>query len=50
MPMMIFKFGLVAWFFMHLKSDSRLFSQVFAGGIVLASVVYIIVLATFEFF
>lgn len=50
MPMMIFKFGMVAWFFMHLKSDSRLFSQVFAGGIVLASVVYIIVLATFEFF
>ena len=49
-PMMVIKFTMVAWFFMHLKSDSRLFAQVFAGGLTLAVVVYIIVLATFEFF
>jgi cytochrome c oxidase subunit IV len=48
LPMMIIKFGMVAWYFMHLKSDSRLFSQIFVSGIVLASVVYIIVLLTFR--
>jgi cytochrome c oxidase subunit IV len=48
MPMMIIKFGMVAWYFMHLKSDSRLFSQIFVSGIVLASIVYIIVLLTFQ--
>lgn len=48
LPMMVLKFGMVAWFFMHLKSDSRLFTQVFAGGIALAIIVYIVVLLTFE--
>jgi cytochrome c oxidase subunit 4 len=48
LPMMIIKFAMVAWYFMHLKSDSRLFSQIFVSGIVLASVVYIIVLLTFH--
>ena len=48
LPMMLVKFGMVAWFFMHLKSDSRLFSQIFVSGLVLASIVYIIVLLTFE--
>ena len=48
LPMMAVKFSMVAWFFMHLKSDSRLFSQLFVSGIVLASVVYIIVLLTFQ--
>jgi cytochrome c oxidase subunit 4 len=50
LPMMVIKFVMVAWFFMHLKSDSRLFAQVFAGGLVLAVTVYVIVLATFHFF
>jgi cytochrome c oxidase subunit IV len=48
LPMMAFKFGLVAWYFMHLKSDSRLFSQVFVAGIVMASVLYIVMLLTYE--
>lgn len=48
LPMMAVKFGLVAWYFMHLKSDSRLFSQVFVAGLVMASALYIIVLLTYE--
>jgi hypothetical protein len=35
---------------MHLKSDSRLFSRLFLAGIVLAAVVYMIVLLTFDEF
>jgi cytochrome c oxidase subunit 4 len=50
MPVMAVKFGMVAWFFMHLKSDSRLFSRMFITGIVLAVIVYMIVLLTFETF
>jgi len=50
LPMMVLKFGMVAWFFMHLKSDSRLFAQVFFAGVALAVTVYMIVLATFHFF
>ena len=50
LPMMVIKFGMVAWFFMHLKSDSRLFAQVFFAGVALAVTVYVIALATFQFF
>jgi cytochrome c oxidase subunit 4 len=50
MPIMAVKFFMVAWFFMHLKNDSRLFSRLFAAGIVLAAVVYVIVLLTFDEF
>lgn len=50
MPVMAVKFFMVAWFFMHLKSDSRLFSRLFCAGIILASVVYVIVLLTFDEF
>jgi cytochrome c oxidase subunit IV len=50
MPIMAVKFFMVAWFFMHLKADSRLFSRLFVSGIVLASIVYIIVLLTFDEF
>lgn len=50
LPMMVVKFGMVGWFFMHLKVDSRLFTQVFAAGIVLAVTVYVIMLSTFHFF
>lgn len=49
-PMMAVKFGMVAWFFMHLKQDSRIFSRLFLTGIVLAVVVYAIVLLTFDEF
>ena len=47
-PMMVVKFGTVAWYFMHLKQDSRLFTRVFVTGIVLATIVYLIVLLTFD--
>ena len=47
--MMIVKFWMVAAYFMHLKSDNKIFTQLFVGGIVLATVVYIIALSAFEF-
>src|SRR5688572_33432196 len=47
-PMMTVKFAMVAWFFMHLKQDSRLFSRLFVAGLALAIGVYIIVLLTFD--
>ena len=50
MPVMTLKFGMVAWYFMHLKSDSRLFSRLFITGIVLAVIVYMIVLLAFDEF
>jgi cytochrome c oxidase subunit 4 len=50
MPMMTVKFGMVAWFFMHLKQDSRLFSRLFVAGIILAFVVYTVVLFAFDEF
>lgn len=50
MPMMVAKFFMVAWYFMHLKQDSRLFSRLFVGGLVLASSVYVIVLLAFDEF
>jgi cytochrome c oxidase subunit 4 len=50
MPVMVIKFGTVAWFFMHLGSDSRVFTRFFLGGIVLATFVYMIFLLTFDEF
>ena len=50
MPVMTVKFGMVAWFFMHLGSDSRLFSRLFLMGIVTATVVYMIFLLAFDEF
>lgn len=49
-PVMTIKFGMVAWYFMHLKSDSRMFTRFFLGGIVLAIIVYMIFLLTFDEF
>jgi hypothetical protein len=40
----------VAALFMHLKGDNRLFTRFFLTGIVLAAIVYVIVLLTFETF
>ncbi|HSL56844.1 MAG TPA: cytochrome C oxidase subunit IV family protein [Acidimicrobiales bacterium] len=48
--LMVIKFWYVAAFFMHLKFDSRMFSWVFVAGIVTAVAVYMVALATFEFF
>lgn len=50
LPVMAVKFGMVAWFFMHLKNDSRLFSKLFCAGIALAAGVYLIVLLAFDEF
>ena len=50
MPIMIFKFGWVAYSFMHLGQDSRVFTRFFVTGIFLASMVYIIFLLTFDEF
>ncbi len=47
--MMIVKFWMVAAYFMHLKSDNKIFTRLFVGGLVLATVVYVITLSAFEF-
>ena len=50
LAMMGFKFFVVASVFMHLKFDSKLLTRIFYAGLALAVVVYLAVLATFEFF
>ncbi|MGH9184377.1 MAG: cytochrome C oxidase subunit IV family protein [Acidimicrobiales bacterium] len=49
-PLMVIKFGGVVWYFMHLKFDSRLFSRIFVSGLILAVIVYLVTLSTFQFF
>ena len=48
-PMMTAKFLIVAGYFMHLKYDNHLFRRVFFFGLILAIVVFLIMLSTFEF-
>ena len=48
-PMMIIKFGTVIMYFMHLKYDNPLFKRVFLFGLILAVVVFMIMLTTFQF-
>ena len=48
--MMSIKFAMVLMFFMHLRSDNKLFSAVFIAGLVLAGAVYGATLLTFGFF
>ncbi len=54
LPMLItlmgIKFVMVVLLFMHLKFDSRIFSFLFWSGFALAVVVYLGVLASFQFF
>ncbi|HET8944899.1 MAG TPA: cytochrome C oxidase subunit IV family protein [Dehalococcoidia bacterium] len=40
------KFSLVVLWFMHLKFDNRLFSQLFVGGFLLALTIFMVALAT----
>mgnify|MGYP001764376260 CR=1 FL=1 len=40
------KFSLVVLWFMHLKFDNRLFSQLFVGGFLLALSVFVVAVAT----
>jgi cytochrome c oxidase subunit 4 len=49
MVMMVVKFALVVMFFMHLKFDHKLFTWVFVSGLVLAVLVYIAAITTFEY-
>lgn len=46
--MMGVKFWTVAWYFMHLKWDSRLLTTVFYAGLVLAVLVYLAVMTVFR--
>jgi cytochrome c oxidase subunit 4 len=48
-PMMIFKFAVVAGYFMHLKFDSKLFTTMFVAGLLFALGVYLVMLTVFEF-
>lgn len=48
--LMAFKFFMVANVFMHLKWDSKLLTGFFYFGVVLAVIVYLVVLFTFQFF
>lgn len=48
--MMAIKFFMIASIFMHLKFDSRVFSWMFYTGLGLAIFVYVVFLATFQFF
>lgn len=44
----IAKFALVIMFYMHLKFDHRLFSTIFIGGVMLALIVTVALLALFQ--
>ncbi len=47
--MMFVKFGVVAAYFMHLKFDNKVLTQLFAFGMVLATAVYVAALSAFGF-
>jgi cytochrome c oxidase subunit 4 len=44
------KFAIVAMYFMHLKFDSKLFSGLFVGGILLTSCILLALLVLFDVF
>jgi cytochrome c oxidase subunit 4 len=48
--LMVIKFFMVVWFFMHLRDDAKLFGRLFWAGLFLAIAVYVGALATFQFF
>lgn len=48
--LMAVKFFMVAWFFMHLRDDAKIFGRLFWMGLFLAIAVYVGALATFQFF
>ena len=47
--LMVVKFWIVGSYFMHLKFDNPILTQLFVAGLVLAVVVYFIMLSAFEF-
>jgi cytochrome c oxidase subunit 4 len=50
MILMVIKFAMVAWFFMHLKWDKPILWRVFVTGILLAFGVYIAMMFMFRLF
>jgi cytochrome c oxidase subunit IV len=48
--MMVVKFSAVVMWFMHLRFDSAMFRRLFVGGLLLAVLVYLATLASFQFF
>ena len=44
------KFALVAMFYMHLRYDARLFSGLFVGGLAVAGVIVLALMALFRWF
>jgi cytochrome c oxidase subunit 4 len=47
--MMVVKFGIVVAYFMHLKFDSKVFTQIFVAGLLFAFGVYIAMILAFGF-
>ena len=47
--LMVVKFWIVGAYFMHLKFDNKVLTQLFLSGLVLAIFVYFIMLSAFEF-
>lgn len=47
--LMIVKFWIVGAYFMHLKFDNKVLTQLFMFGLILAVIVYFIMLSAFEF-
>ena len=47
--LMVIKFYIVGAYFMHLKFDNPILTQLFMAGLVLAVVVYFVMLSAFEF-
>jgi len=50
LTLMMIKFVMVVMEFMHLRHDAAVFKALFWSGFLLATFVYIVFLATFEFF
>jgi cytochrome c oxidase subunit 4 len=48
--LMVTKFSIVAMWFMHLRFDSVLFRRVFISGLALATMVYLVVFTSVQFF
>ena len=47
--LMVIKFYIVGAYFMHLKFDNPILTQLFMAGLVLAIIVYFVMLSAFEF-
>lgn len=47
--LMVVKFWIVGAYFMHLKFDNKILTQLFMFGLILAVAVYFIMLSAFEF-